>query len=234
MITSVELSDYRLSAESLEEKAELLSRLADKLLTQGSLRGVTALKTAEAIKVELLLDSLAGVPSLPRSSGAKVIDIGTGGGVPGLVLAIARPDLEFTLTDSAKKKTTWVQECVDELGLSNVEVVTSRLELLGRNEAFREQFDVVTAKALAGLAVLLEFSMPLLKVGGKLVAYKGPALDQEVTEARQALRLLYGKVIRKRSYDLEGKSYRIAEVEKQKATAQRYPRRDGVPQKTPL
>lgn len=234
MIVTSELADYRLAPETLEEKAALLSRLGEKLLAQGSVRGVTALKTLEAIKTELLLDSLGGCLSLPRTAGAEVCDIGTGGGVPGLVLAIVRPDLRFTLTDSATRKTKWVQECVDELGLTNVEVVTSRLELLGRDEAYRERFDAVTAKALSALAVLLEFSMPLLKVGGKLIAYKGPALEDEITQARQALRLLGAKVVRKRAYDLEGKSHRIAELEKLQPTAQRYPRRDGVPQKTPL
>ncbi len=234
MITVEDLIASRLSPEALDDKAQLLSRLGDKLLQQGSARGVTAFKTAEAIKTELLLDSLGGVLSLPRESGARVIDIGTGGGVPGLVLAVVRPDLRFVLTDSAKKKTAWVGECVDELKLPNVEVVTSRLELLGRDEKFRETFDAVTAKALAALAVLLEFSIPLLKVGGKLIAYKGPALDDEIVEARQALRLLGAKVVRKRAYDLEGKSHRIAEIEKLKMTAARYPRRDGVPQKTPL
>ncbi len=234
MITPDDLSDYRISTDTLEVKTALLSRLGEMLLSQGSLRGVTALKTPEAIKTELLLDSLAGFPSLPKTPKAEVIDIGTGGGVPGLVLAIVRPDLDFTLTDSASKKTTWVQECVDSLGLSNVRVVTSRLELLGRNPEFREGFDAVTAKGLASISVLLEFSMPLLRVGGKLIAYKGPALDQELSDARQAMRLLNSKVMRKRAYDLEGKSYRIAEIEKLQPTANRYPRRDGVPQKTPL
>lgn len=234
MITTDDLADYRISSETLEAKTALLSRLGEMLLSQGSVRGVTALKTPEAIKTELLLDSLAGFPSLPKTPKAEVIDIGTGGGVPGLVLAIVRPDLDFTLTDSVGKKTTWVQECVDSLGLNNVRVVTSRLELLGRNPDFRESFDAVTAKGLASLSVLLEFALPLLRVGGKLIAYKGPALDQELNDARPAMRLLHGKLIRKRAYDLEGKAYRIAEIEKLKLTGARYPRRDGVPQKTPL
>lgn len=181
MITPDELAGYQLSPERSEWQAATLTRLGEKLLAQGSLRGVTALKTPESIKTELLLDSLAGCRSLPRAAGAKICDIGTGGGVPGLVLAIARPDLMFTLTDSAHRKTRWVQECVDELQLDNVSVVTSRLELLGRDPDYRQSFDAVTAKALASVAVLLEFSMPLLKVGGKLIAYKGPALDPHLT-----------------------------------------------------
>lgn len=212
--------------------ATLLSHLGRRMLELGSLRGVTALKTEEAIRTELLLDSLQGAPSLPQ--GGSVIDIGTGGGVPGLVLAVVRPNLEFTLHDSASKKTTWVQECVDDLKLDNVTVKTSRLELLGRDPAARESFDAVTAKALASLAVLVELAVPLLRVGGKLIAYKGPALAQEIEEAKRALKLLHAQVGRCRDYSLGDKSYRIAEIVKQAPTANRYPRRDGVPQKTPL
>ena len=212
--------------------AVLLSRLGRRMLELGSLRGVTALKGEEPIRTELLLDSLHGAPSLPASG--SVIDIGTGGGVPGLVLAVVRPDLKFTLHDSASKKTTWVQECVGDLKLDNVTVKTSRLELLGRDPAARESFDAVTAKALASLAVLVELAVPLLRVGGKLIAYKGPALAQEIEEAKKALRLLHAQVGRCRDYSLGDKNYRIAEIVKQAPTANRYPRRDGVPQKTPL
>jgi 16S rRNA (guanine527-N7)-methyltransferase len=203
------------------------------MLEQGSLRGVTALKTVEAIKNELILDSLEGLHSLPPA-GHSVIDIGTGGGVPGLVLAVVRPDLQFTLTDSALRKTAWVQECVDDLGLSNVTVRTARLEILGREDSARGRYDAVTAKALSSLAVLVELAMPLLKVGGLLIAYKGPALTAEIQAAKNALKLLGAEVARCREYTLAGKSYRIAEIVKKAPTGGRYPRRDGVPQKTPL
>jgi 16S rRNA (guanine527-N7)-methyltransferase len=231
----IDASELLIMAPALDDpaaKAEQLSRLANRILEQGSLRGVTALKTEESIKNELILDSLGGLASLPRSG--AVIDIGTGGGVPGLVLAVARPDLSFTLTDSAVRKTTWVKECVAELGLSNVIVHTARLENLGREVGFRESFSAVTAKALASLPVLIELSMPLLRVGGRLIAYKGPALEQEIHDARKALKLLAAEVERTREYVLNGKTYRVAEIVKRAPTANRYPRRDGVPQKTPL
>lgn len=211
---------------------EKLNRLGQRFLVDGSRRGVTALKTEEAIREEFLLDSLGGLSALPETG--RVIDIGTGGGVPGLVLAIARPDLEFVLTDSASKKTSWVKELVDELELKNVEVVTSRLELLGRDESFRAQFDAVTAKALAGLAVLTEFALPLLKVGGRLLAYKGPALAEEIEEARFAFQKLGAVVHRCQAYSLGEKSFVLCEILKTEPTAELYPRRDGVPQKKPL
>jgi 16S rRNA (guanine527-N7)-methyltransferase len=232
MISAQELQRLFPELEGAQAKAERLSRLAQRMLEEGSRRGVTALKTADSIKNELILDSLAGLPCLPTHG--QVIDIGTGGGVPGLVLAVVRPDLSFVLTDSAARKTTWVQECVQALALPNVEVRTVRLELLGRDPLARERFDAVTAKALASLAVLVELAFPLLKVGGKLIAYKGPALPEELEGARKAFRLLHAEFGGSRDYTLGDKSYRIAEILKNAPTPNRYPRRDGVPQKSPL
>lgn len=232
MIHAADLRRVEPNLPHPERAAELLNRFGQRLLEEGSRRGVTALKTEESIERDLLWDSLAGLASLPSSG--RVIDIGTGGGVPGLVLAIVRPDLAFTLTDSARRKTAWVQECVELLGLPNVTVVTSRLELLGRDPQARERFDAVTAKALASLAVLVELALPLLKVGGKLIAYKGPAFDQERQQAEKALRLLRGEITQVRELELADKAYRLVEVVKRAPTGSRYPRRDGLPQKSPL
>lgn len=215
-----------------ERKTELLNRLGARFLADGRTRGVTALSSSDAIRQEFLLDSLGGVSALPASG--RVIDIGTGGGVPGLVLAICRPDLDFVLSDSASKKTTWVAELVSELALPNVEVVAMRLELLGRDEGYRANFDAVTAKALAALNVLAEFSLPLLKVGGRLLAYKGPALSHEINEARYALGELGGAIHRCLGYGIGEKSFHLCEVLKVSETPEKYPRRDGVPQKKPL
>lgn len=209
-----------------------LEKLAAAFLESGSARGVTALKTPEAIRDELILDSLCGALSLP--SEGRVIDIGTGGGVPGLVLAVVRPELEFVLTDSASKKTKWVSELVEMLELSNVQVETRRLELLGQEDGFRESFDVVSAKALASLNVLCEFAVPLLKVGGRLLAYKGPALTDEINEARYALSELGARIHRCHGFQVGQKQTVVCEILKTAKTPSKYPRRDGVPQKKPL
>jgi 16S rRNA (guanine527-N7)-methyltransferase len=212
--------------------SDALQNLTRIFVEKGSARGVTALKTEEAIIEEFILDSLCGASGLPAAG--RVIDIGTGGGVPGLVLALARPDLEFVLTDSASKKTTWVSELVQTLELSNVSVETRRLELLGREEAFRGAFDVVTAKALAPLNVLVELALPLLKVGGRLLAYKGPALGQEIQQAQHAFKELGAQVHRCHGFCIGAKQTTVCEILKTIPTPDKYPRRDGVPQKKPL
>lgn len=232
MITASELLEVVPNLEGVQAKTALLNRLGHRFLETGSVRGVTALKTTEAIREEFLVDSLVVVNALPAQG--RVIDIGTGGGVPGLVLAIARPDLEFFLADSASKKTRWVQEVTKELELDNVTVLTGRLEALGRDPDLRASFTAVTAKALASLPVLVEFSLPLLEVGGRLIALKGPALAEEIEASRKALSLLFAAVHRCWAYGIGQKEYRICEILKLGATPEKYPRRDGVPQKKPL
>lgn len=232
MITVKDLLAIDPSLEDSQNKADKLSLFGHRLLKDGSARGVTALCTQEDIRNELILDSLVGLASLPKSG--PIIDIGTGGGIPGLVLAIAKPELNFTLTDSTLKKTRWVAECVQELGLSNVVVKTARLELLGRQEDSREVYAAVTAKALANLSVLLELAMPLLRVGGRLVAYKGHSVAEEIVRAAKALRLMSAKIESSLPYQIAEKTYQLVLVTKLAPTAKRYPRRDGIPQKSPL
>lgn len=232
MIVAEQVRSILGSVPRIEKLSRQLNDLLEVFVELGAVRGVTALKTHEAILKEFILDSLGGVPSLPGTG--RVIDIGTGGGVPGLVLAMARPDLDFVLTDSASKKTKWVAELVDRFALTNVEVVTDRLEVLGRSPEFRGAFEAVTAKALASLNVLVEFALPLLKRDGRLVAYKGPALLNEIVQADFALRELGGKVHRCCCYRIGDKSFVVCEVLKIQETPESYPRRDGIPQKKPL
>lgn len=232
MITAKDLLAIAPELTEAELKAKTLSRFAERLLISGRDRGVTALRSGDDIRHELILDSLQGLASLPRTG--SVIDIGTGGGVPGLVLAILRPDLPFTLTDSALKKTTWVKECVEELELANVTIKTARLELLGRQDDARELYCAVTAKALASVSVLVELAMPLLRVRGKLIAYKGSSVHEEIDRAARALKLLSAEVVSCRGYRLAGKDYFLLEVQKMRPTGQRFPRRDGKPQRQPL
>lgn len=232
MITAQDLRTLFGEIDEVVKKAYQLSELGDIFLKKGSVRGVTALKTKEAISQEFIWDSLGGVWALPKEG--RVLDIGTGGGIPGLVLAIMRPDLAFVLTDSASKKTNWVKEVAGTLVLDNVEIVTGRLEDLGRQRDMRNRFNAVTAKALAPLNLLLEFAIPFLRVKGRLLAYKGPAFAEELEEARYAMSELSAELYRCHAYTIGDKEFRICEFIKTALTSERYPRDNGVPKKKPL
>ena len=179
-----------------------------------------------------LLDSLAALPWLPTSGAG--LDLGSGGGVPGIVLALARPDLRWTLVDSVRKKAEALRGFAVALGLPNVEVLAERAEILGRG-ASRESFNLVTARACAALPVLAEYALPLLRVGGTLLAWKGAISSEELTAGAGAARLLGGAapVVHATGFDLLG-DHRFVLIEKRRPTAARWPRRPGEPTRRPL
>lgn len=180
-----------------------------------------------------LLDSLAALPLLPPSVG-RALDLGSGGGVPGIVLALARPDLRWTLVDSAGKKAEALRSFVAALGLANVEVLADRAELLGRGPS-RESFDLVTARACAALPVLAEYALPLLRVGGTLIAWKGPISADELTAGAFASDLLGGGAPEERPSGVPALGdHRFVLVAKVRATPSGWPRRPGVPARRPL
>jgi 16S rRNA (guanine527-N7)-methyltransferase len=179
-----------------------------------------------------LLDSLAALPMLP-SAGA-VADLGSGGGVPGIVLALARPDLRWTLVDSVGKKADALRSFVSALDLANVEVRAERAELLARGPS-RESFDLVTARACAALPVLAEYALPLLRVGGTLLAWKGRISPGELAAGAAASELLGGDVpnVRATGIAVLG-DHRFVVIGKRRPTDPRWPRRPGEPVRRPL
>ncbi|MGE0488441.1 MAG: 16S rRNA (guanine(527)-N(7))-methyltransferase RsmG [Vulcanimicrobiota bacterium] len=198
----------------------------------GRRAGVTALREEAAMARELVVDSLAGEGCFPP--GARVVDLGSGGGVPGVPLAVFRPDLDLTLLEANGKKCIFLREVIEELSLANVVVLQGRSEEVAHDRSYRGAFEVVTAKAVASLATLIELGIPLLKKDGLLLAYKGPRAAQEIQEAARALQLLSGEVRVVREYSLFDKSYCLVEVRKTGPSPDRYPRRPGQPAKHPL
>jgi len=174
-------------------------------------------------------DALSALPA-----GALAADIGTGAGFPGMPLAIARPDCRFVLVDSMAKRINFLQDAVQALGLSNVEVCLARAEDFGRGP-YREQLDVALARAVAPMNVLLEYTLPLVKVGGEAVAYKGPAAQQEARAAYTSAKTLGGEQPQVIPYALaEDISLCLVRTKKVRQTPAKYPRRNGIPAKTPL
>ena len=165
----------------------------------------------------------------------RAADVGSGAGFPGIPLAILRPDVEFTLLDALDKRVKFLNEVIRELRL-NARAVHLRAEEAGRNPALRDSFDVVTSRAVASLNVLCEFSLPLAKPGGRMIAYKGPAWQEEASAAENALEKLGGRLVRAWPAVIPGRDWNhaLVEIEKTAATPEQYPRRSGMPEKRPL
>jgi 16S rRNA (guanine527-N7)-methyltransferase len=193
----------------------------------GRLR-LTGARTPEERARVLVLDALTLLPLLPR--GGMLIDLGSGAGVPGIPIAITRPHLHVVLAEASRKRAGFLQLASRELGLANVEVVNARAEVLGCEALHRERYDAVTARALARLRVLVEYALPLLRVGGVAVFPKGRAAGREIAAASRALGLLGGEA-QARDMLLGGV---VIVVRKIASTPEGYPRRAGLPARRPL
>lgn len=184
-----------------------------------------------------LLDAVAALPLLDDAGAGRVVDLGSGGGVPAIPLALARPEVEWVMVDSVRKKAAILQEFVAELGLRNARVLAERAETLGRDPHHRERYDVATARACAALPVLVELALPLVRVGGELLAWKGPlsSADEELRRGRAAAGGLgAGRVAVHHPGLAALGDHTFVVVPKEKRTPSRYPRRPGEPSRRPL
>jgi len=196
---------------------------------------LTRITAPEEIAVKHFLDSLSvqlALGDLPASF--SVIDVGTGAGFPGLPLKIVRPDLRLTLLESTAKKAAFLHHIVDRLSLTNVRIVTARAEEAGQKTEHREQYDVAIARAVSALPALVEYTLPLVKVGGLVIAQKGQDPAAEVNDAARALGILGGKIRQVMPVTvtgLETAARHLVVMQKIKPTPKRYPRRPGLPAK---
>jgi 16S rRNA (guanine527-N7)-methyltransferase len=215
--------------------ADAAERYVALLLDANRRVNLTRVVEPEAVARLHLLDALAALPILDALAPSRAVDLGSGGGVPGMVLALARPTISWTLVDSVGKKADALRSLVGDLGLANVEVVAARAEDLGRDPAHREGHDLATARACAALPVLLEYALPLLAVGGSLLAWKGPIGDDELRAGGAAATKLGGSApsVHPSGRDELGE-HRFVLVSKDRPTPSRYPRRPGEPARRPL
>jgi 16S rRNA (guanine527-N7)-methyltransferase len=214
-----------------------LLKFLEILLRENEKINLTAIKTMDDGVTKHLVDSLAALKLSCMAPGKamQAMDLGSGSGMPALALALARPEWSMILVESTKKKAHFLDLAAAELGLmKRVRVEAQRAETLGQ-ASLREKADLLTCRALGRLNVVLELALPLLKVGGKLVAYKGPKADEEIAEASKALKVLGGKVVEKQEFNLplseEGRTLIV--IEKTSATPKAYPRLPGTPAKEP-
>lgn len=192
---------------------------------------LTAITDPEQAWTRHILDSLTLIPLLAElPAGSRIIDVGTGGGLPGLPLAIVMPDLKFTLLEATGKKADFLRRTTAALGLSNTNVMLGRAERAGQNEAHREQYDAAVARAVGPMAVIAELTVPLVKIGGRVLLIKGQKADEELAAAKQALYLLHAT----HAGTIDTPTGRIVVLEKGRKTPKAYPRADGEPKKSPL
>ena len=197
---------------------------------------LTAITEKEEVYLKHFYDSIAPIlQGLIANQEIKLLDIGAGAGFPSLPMKILYPQLEVTIIDSLNKRINFLQLLAEELNLEGVHFYHGRAEDLAQDKNFRAQFDIVTARAVARMQVLSELTVPFLKVGGKLLALKASNAPEELTEAQNALNLLFSKVEDNISYTLpNGDPRYITIVEKKKETPNKYPRKAGMPNKRPL
>ena len=197
---------------------------------------LTAITEKEEVYLKHFYDSIAPIlQGLIENQEIKLLDIGAGAGFPSLPMKILYPQLDVTIIDSLNKRINFLQLLAEELDLEGVHFYHGRAEDFAQDKHFRAQFDIVTARAVARMQVLSELTIPYLKVGGKLLALKASNAPEELTEAKNALNLLFSKVEDSISYTLpNGDPRYITIVEKKKETPNKYPRKAGMPNKRPL
>ena len=206
------------------------------LLDWNSKINLTAVRDSEGIRIKHFLDSLSCVPVLGDMNGRSLIDVGTGAGFPGIPLRIFYPEMRLTLVDSVGKKADFCRLVCDTLHLKGVRVLKDRSEELGNAKDTREKFDAAAARAVAVLPVLCEYLLPLVKVGGVMLAMKGESAPDEITAADAAIRKLGGGDPALTPVSLpgvEGGRYLI-KIKKTSSTPSGYPRRTGLPLKKPI
>jgi 16S rRNA (guanine527-N7)-methyltransferase len=197
---------------------------------------LTAIRDVESIRTKHFLDSYSCVLAWKGTPPLRLVDVGTGAGFPGIPLKIVYPTMHVTLVESVGKKAMFCQHIVSKLGLEDVEVIQARAEALGQDPAHRETYDYAVARAVANLNILSEYLLPLVKVGGTMLAQKGESGPAEAQSAEKAMKLLGGKLKQLIPVELPGvpDDRFLVLVDKVAATPPKYPRKAGIPMKTPL
>lgn len=228
-----ELVSSKIGISINENQILQFSTFGDLLVEWNEKFNLTSIVEPEEIIVKHFLDSLTLTHEV---QGDKVADIGTGAGFPGIPLKIIHGDKAFYLVDSLAKRIDFLQDVIQKLSLEHVETLHSRAEDFGRDTQYRSYFDTVVSRAVARLPVLLEYAIPLLKVGGVFLAAKGSQADEEVKESANALAVLGAQVkdVRKFNLGMGAEHRSIIIIEKIKKTPLQYPRKAGTPAKNPL
>ena len=228
-----EFIEKELGTQANETILEKFSTYESLLIEWNRRFNLTAIKEEDDVLVKHFIDSIYPLKFVHFKEGESLIDIGSGAGFPGLCLAIMCPGLKISLVESTGKKVSFMNEVKDKLHLDNVTLLETRAESLNK---YKEQFDYASARAVSQLNVLLELTIPLLKVNGHFLAYKGSMVDMEIKQAKRALHILSAEIEEKYTYNLpyinDGRSFLV--IRKRKATEHKYPRSYSLIKNKPL
>lgn len=228
--TRLEQANIQCTAEQVDQ----LSAYMELVLEENKKFNLTAITQRDEFIGKHLIDSILMGVGLKEE--LRVLDLGTGGGFPGIPLKIMHPSWDMVLLDSTMKKVRFLDKGIETLGLTSITAVHARAEELARESVYREAFDVVFSRAVAATNTLLEYCVPFAKVQGKVIAAKGPKYDQELKEAQRAMKLLYVTVAQVREVHVPGDPAQrvVITFQKEKKSPEIYPRLQGLPGKKPL
>ena len=195
---------------------------------------LTAITDPNEIILKHFVDSLTINKYL--ESDIKIIDVGTGAGFPGIPLSIVNNNIDMVLLDSLNKRITFLNDVIEKLELKNTHTIHSRVEDFGQNKLQREKYDIATSRAVAPLNILLEYLLPLVKIGGKCICMKGSSAEEEIKNAKNAINILGGKIEKIEEIELPESDIKrtIIIINKVKETPKKYPRKAGTPSKEPI
>jgi len=226
-LKKININIDEVQAKNLYEYMKLMLEWNEKI-------NLTAITEPKEVILKHFVDSLTILKYLSKEE--KIIDVGTGAGFPGIPLNIMKNDCNYTLLDSLNKRITFLNEVINNLELKNINTIHSRVEEIGKNKKYRESYDIATSRAVAPLNILLEYLLPLVKVGGKCICMKGSNIEEEIESAKNAIKILGGEIEKIEKITLPDSDMvrNIVIIKKVKQTPVKYPRKPGTPSKEPI
>ena len=219
------------------DNTDKLVRYMQRILEINENINLTAVREEDEFLEKHIVDSLVCNDYEEFQRAKLVVDMGTGGGFPGIPLAITNPDKNFILVDSLNKRLKVIGQVAEEIGINNIELIHMRAEDMGHNIKYREKVDVCVSRAVASLDILSEWCLPLVKKGGYFIPYKGESAKDEIASAAAAIKVLGGNVekIENPSEDKNAISgHRLIFIRKYNSTPKRFPRKPGIAKKSPI
>ena len=229
----IELSkkiNVQLNDEQIKKYFEYMTLLLD----WNEKINLTAITEMDDVILKHFIDSMTIFKYIENVE--SIIDVGTGAGFPGIPIAIMKKDVKITLLDSLNKRINFLNEVCSELKINNVETIHGRVEEIGKNKEHREKYDIAVSRAVANMSTLSEYLIPLVKIGGKCICMKGSEIEQELEQAKFAIKELGGKIEKVEKFTLPDSDMErnIIIIKKIKETSNKYPRKAGMPSKVPI